>query len=84
MEKNKVAFGKQEVTKYKRITIRMGGEEIQTNTYILIFNQPKILSEVNIGYSLERVEQYIPASLRCLNIKDMAIIENAAEDFIYV
>ena len=27
------------VMDYKRITIRKGGEEIQTFTYILIFNQ---------------------------------------------
>ena len=42
-ERIRAALGKQRVTNYKRITIRKVGEEIQTNTYILIFNQPEIL-----------------------------------------
>ena len=62
-EKITADFGKQGVTHYKRITIGKGLEEILTNTYILIFNPFKI--EWKIRYSLLKVEQYIPASLRC-------------------
>ena len=56
---------KQGITDFKRITIRKGGEEIKINTYILTFNWLKIPKEVKIRYCLERVEQYIPAPLRC-------------------
>ena len=48
-----------------RISIRKGEERIQTNTYILTFNKLQTPKEVNIGYCLERVEQYVPAPLRC-------------------
>ena len=60
-----VALGKQGVTNIRRISIRKGEEGIQTNTYILTFNQPHTPKEVMIGYCLERVEQYIPAALKC-------------------
>ena len=51
------------VTDYKRITIRRGDEEIQTDIYILTLNKFKVLKEIKIGYSLEKVE-YINAFLR--------------------
>ena len=56
-------LGKQGVTNTRRI--RKDKERIQTNIYILTFNQPHTPKEVKIGYCLERVEQYIPAPLRC-------------------
>ena len=59
------ALGKQGVTNIKRISIRKGEQRIQTNTYILTFNKPRTPKEVKTGYCLERVEQYIPAPLRC-------------------
>ena len=59
------ALGKQGVTDIRRISIRKGKEQIQTNTYILTFNLPHTSKEVKISYCLERVEQYIPVSLRC-------------------
>ena len=59
------ALGKQGVTNIKRISIRKGEEQIQTNTYILTFNKPQTPKDVKIGYCLERVEQYVPAPLRC-------------------
>ena len=59
------ALGKQGVTNIKRISIRKGEQRIQTNTYILTFNNPRTPKEVEIGYCLERVEQYFPAPLRC-------------------
>ena len=58
------ALGKQGVTNI-RIAIRKGDERIQTNTYILTFNQALALKEVKIGYCLQRVEQYVPAPLGC-------------------
>ena len=39
--------------------------KIETNTYILTFNQPHIRKEVKIGYCVQRVKQYVPAPLRC-------------------
>ena len=56
--------GKQGVSNIRRISVRKGGEWIQTNTYILTFNQPHTPTEVKIGYCLERVEQYVHALLR--------------------
>ena len=53
------ALGKLRVKNIKRIAFRKGEEQIQTNIYILIFNQPSTPKEVKIGYYLERVEQYI-------------------------
>ena len=59
------ALGKQGVTNIRRISIRKGEQRIQTNTYILTFNQPHTPNKVKIGYCFERVEQYVPAPLRC-------------------
>ena len=59
------AMGKQGVTNIKRISSRKGEERIQTNTYILIFNKPQTPKEVKISYCLGRIEQYVPAPLRC-------------------
>ena len=78
------AFEKQELTNYKRITIRKGGVEPQTSTYILIFKQPKIPKEVKIEYLLKKVEQYIPAPLRCFNLKGMATTGRVEEDIRHV
>ena len=59
------ALGKQGVTNIRKIPIRKVEERIQTNTYILTLNHPRTPKEVKIGYFLERIEQYIPAPLRC-------------------
>ena len=59
------ALGKQGVTNIKRISIRKSEQRIQINTYILTFNDYHTPDEVKISYCLERVEQYIPAPLRC-------------------
>ena len=58
------ALGKQEVTNCKRITMRKGEVEIQTNTYIPTFKLPRIPKEIKITYFLERVEQYKLGPLR--------------------
>ena len=59
------ALGKQGVINIRRISIRKGEERIQINTYTLTFNQPLTPREVKISCYLEKVEQYIPAHLRC-------------------
>ena len=46
------ALEKQGVTNLRRISIRKGKEQIQTDTYILTFNQPRTPKEVKIGYCL--------------------------------
>ena len=55
---------KQGVTKIKRVTIKKEGKLIETNTYIMTFDQPKI-PKIKVGYTMERVEQFIPNQLRC-------------------
>ena len=60
-EETKTAFKKQEIKEYRRVTIRRNDETIQTHTYILTFEKSLILKEIRIGYTIERVEQYIPA-----------------------
>ena len=59
------ALGKQGITNIKRISIRRGEQRIQTKTYIQTFNKLRTPNEVKIGYCLERLEQYVPAPLRC-------------------
>ena len=58
-EKIESALGKQGVTNIRRISVRKGEQQLQTNTYILTFNQPRTLKEVKIGYCLKRVVQYV-------------------------
>ena len=54
------AFGKQRKKNYQK------GWRGHSDKYILTFTQPKIPKEIKIGYSLERIEQYILALLRWL------------------
>ena len=54
---------KQGVKEYKRITIRRNNEIKHTYTYVLTFDKPEIPKEIRIGYTIEKVEQFIPASL---------------------
>ena len=58
---------KQGVTEVKRVTIKKEGKLIETNTYIMTFDQPKIPKRIKVGYTMERVEQFIPNPLRCYN-----------------
>ena len=58
-------LGKQGVTNIKRLSIRKGEQRIRTNTYVLTFDKPRTPIEVKIDYCLERIEQYVPAPLRC-------------------
>ena len=64
-EENKINLEKSELMNYKRINIRMVSEEQQTYTYILASNKLKIPKEAKLWYCLKKVEQYIPAPLKC-------------------
>ena len=64
-EEIETAFKKQGIKEYRGVTIRRNDETIQTHTYILTFEKPSIPKEIRIGYTIERVEQYIPTPLRC-------------------
>ena len=61
IEEIKRGLKKQGVTEGKRVSIKTEGKTIQTNAYIMDFNTKKI----KVGYTMERVEQYIPKPLRC-------------------
>ena len=50
-----------------RMSRKKDVETIQTNAYILTFNTPKVPKELKIGYTIVKVETYIPNSLRCYN-----------------
>ena len=58
---------KQNVIDVKRITIKKQNEIIETNTYVLTFNNPKPPLEMKIGYTVVKVETYIPNPRRCHN-----------------
>ena len=53
------------VLKAKRMTSWRNNQPIKTNTYILTFDKPKLLKEIKIGYTITKVEPYIPNLLRC-------------------
>ena len=67
IEEIKKELKKQGVTEVKRVTIKKEGKLIETNTYIMTFDQPKIPEKIKVGYTMERVEQFIPNPLRCYN-----------------
>ena len=64
-EETNTALRKQGFIEHKRITIKRNGENILTNTYILTFNSPTIPKQIKIGFTIEKVEPYVPAPLRC-------------------
>ena len=43
------------------------GKLIETNTYIMTFDQPKIPEKIKVGYTMKRIEQFIPNPLHCYN-----------------
>ena len=66
------------------MTIRLNYETIQTHTYILTFEKPSIPKEIRIGYTIERVEQYIPAPLRCFKCQKSGHTKKYVEEAKYV
>lgn len=59
-------LGIQGVSNYPRISIKRKKETIITDTYILTYGTLKSLKKIKIGYNIEPVELYTPASLRCI------------------
>ena len=49
----------------KRVSIKRDNKIIHTNTYIMTFELPVIPPKIKIGYTVERVEQFVPNPLRC-------------------
>ena len=41
------------------------GKTIETNTYVMTFNTSKLPAKNKVGYTMERVEQFVPYPLRC-------------------
>ena len=67
IEEIKSEMRKQSVTEVKRVSIKKEGKIIKTNTCITTFDQPKIPEKIKIGYTVKRVEQFLPNQLRCYN-----------------
>ena len=57
----------QGVSDVKRISIKRNDEIINTNTYIFTFNKSQLPKEIKVGYSLIKINPYIPNPLRCYN-----------------
>ena len=55
-----------------------------THTYILTFEKPSIAKEIRNGYTIERVEQYIPAPLQCFKCQKFGHHKKYVEDAKYV
>ena len=53
------------VTDMKRVSIKRDDKIVNTNTYIMTFKLPVIPPKIKIGFTMERVEQFIPNPLRC-------------------
>ena len=56
---------KQGVLDVRQILIKKEGQSIETNTYVMTFNISKIPTKIRVGYTMERVEQFVPNPLRC-------------------
>ena len=52
---------KQGGTAVKRVSIKKEGKTIET----MPFKTTKIPEKIKVGYTMERIEQYIPNPLRC-------------------
>ncbi|GBN42649.1 hypothetical protein AVEN_180428-1, partial [Araneus ventricosus] len=55
----------QGVTHVRRITIRRGGQLLETKHHVLTFNSPKLPESIKAGYIKLKVRPYIPNPLRC-------------------
>ena len=65
LEKIKLHLKRHGVTNMKRISIPKETRIIDTNTYILTFNEPTTPTSIKIGYINAKVKTYIPNPLRC-------------------
>ncbi|GFN87213.1 RNA-directed DNA polymerase from mobile element jockey [Plakobranchus ocellatus] len=53
------------VTHARRIKLRWGEDEIQTDTVVLTFDSPKLPSRIRAGYLTLDVRPYVPLPMRC-------------------
>ncbi len=60
LEEIKKELKPQGVTDVKKVSIKRDNEIIHTNTYIMTFELPVIPLKIKIGYTIERMEQFIP------------------------
>ena len=65
LEEIKKELKRQDVIDVKRVSIKKEGKTIETNTYIMTFNTPRIPEKIKVGYFIEKVEQFVPNPLRC-------------------
>ena len=56
---------KLDITEVKRASIKKEGKIIETNTYIMTFNHPKILEKIKIGYTMDMVQQSMVHTIHC-------------------
>ena len=54
-----------EIAEVIRVTIKQDDEIIDTNTYIMTFDLLTISPKIKMGYTMERIEQFIPNPLWC-------------------
>lgn len=57
----------QGVNHVKRISVKRDGNLVNTHTYILEFNRPKLPETVKVAWLSIEVAEYIPNPLRCFN-----------------
>ena len=56
LRRNKKRAKKAKCNRSERVSIKKEGKIIETNTYIMHFNTPKILGKKKVGYTMERVK----------------------------
>ena len=65
LEEIKKELKSQGLTDVKRVSIKRNNKIIHTNRYIMTLELPVITPKIKIGYTVERVGQFIPNHLRC-------------------
>ena len=73
LEEIKKELKPQGITDVKRVSIKRDNKIIHTNMYIMTFELPVILPKIKIGYTMERVEQFIPNPLGAINVRNTGI-----------
>ena len=70
LDEIKTNLCKQSVTDGQRISIEKNYQTTLTNSYILSFNTLRPPIEIKIGYTIMKIEIYIPNPLRCHNCQN--------------
>ena len=68
---------KQGIIDVRWISIKKEGKTIETNTYVMTFNKSKIPTKIKVGYTMERVEQFVPNPMRCYKCQKYGHHEDA-------